>query len=490
MSSALRGLRRNWALVLALTTLGVVAAGVLTARTPATYNSSIKLFVTATRPTDTASAYEGNLFSQARVASYAEILTSRGLAQQVVAEAALPLTADAVAAEVTAVPVPNTVVLDVTVTDSFPRRAQLIAASLGRVFTARVTELETPPGASTSTVAVRTIQSAGYDPTPIGPDMTGNLGRGGAIGLVVGLMLALLRGRLDHRVRTVEDIDEAAGVGMLGRTYASRQLSRKHLVTALPADSLSLDAFRAMGAALRQTEHRVLLVGGCLPGDGASTVAVNLAVSLTRAGGRVLIVDADLRRPRAARYLGLPDEPGLTEVLCDGTPLEAAVQQWGEEPLSILPAGTMHPNPGDLLGSARMHALLDELRASYDFVVIDAPPVAPVVDATVMGALADGCLLVTCYGKTKRERLAEAVDSLTMGHATVLGVVLNRLPRRDAVSPVARRASRPDTARAWTARAAVPTGAGGPTGHLESASSVAEQRNGAGWSPAPVRGSV
>lgn len=462
MSDPLSSVRRHLPLVLAVTLLGAGLAALLTFLTPRTYTSSIRLFVTAARPTDTTAAYEGNLFSQQRVASYAEILTSRELAQSVVDELKLPMTADDVASEVSATPVPDTVVLDVVVTDSSARRAESIAASLGRQFTGRVTALETPTDATTSTVAVKTIQAAGYDPTPAGPDLTGNLWRGAAIGLAVGLLLALLRGRLDRRLRTDEGIREAAGVGLVGRAYEDRKLSRKHLVTALPPDSPTVDAYRAIAAGLQQADDavrpRVLLVAGCMPGDGASTVAVNVAVSLARLGGRVLLVDADLRRPRAAGYLGLSGRPGLTEVLSDAFPLGHATRQWGGASLTVLPAGGMHPNPGDLLGSAGMRTLLEELRDSYDVVVIDAPPVLSVADAALMGALADGCLLVTRYGRTRSEHLAEAMAGFTRVHAAVLGVVLNRVPRGHAVAPVGGHGYRADGARASAARRAA-TGA-------------------------------
>lgn len=456
MNRPLSTVGRYVPLVLVVIALSAAVAGLLTARTPRTYRSSIELFVNAARPTDTTAAYEGNLFTQQRIASYAEILTSPELAQQVVDELKLPMSADEVAGEITATPVPSTVVLDVAVTDTSPRRAQDIAASVGRQFTDRVTKLETPPGSTTSAVRVSTMQAAGYSATPAGPDMFGNLWRGAAIGLALGLLLALVRSRLDRRLRTEQQIRDVAGVGLLGRTYEDRGLAKKHVVTALNPRSPSVDAFRAMAAGLQHADDgarpRVLLVTGCLPGDGASTVAVNVAVSLARLGNRVLLMDADLRRPRAARYLGLPERPGLAEVLCHAVPLREATRRWGERPLAVLPAGALPPNPGDLLGSDRMRTLLGELRHSYDVVVIDAPPVLPVVDAALMGSLADGCLLVTRCGRIKAEQLTEAVDALGRQGAPLLGVVLSRLPRKAAVAPVGTRGYRGDSAGTSVAR--------------------------------------
>ncbi|MEU2348285.1 polysaccharide biosynthesis tyrosine autokinase [Modestobacter sp. NPDC049651] len=460
-------LRRHRLLVLAAVVLGVVAAALLTSLTPRSYSSSTKLFVTAARGTDPAAAYEGNLFTQQRVTSYVQILTNQQLAQAVVDELALPMTAAELAGEVTASATTGTVVLDVSVTDGDARRAQRIAAALGRQFTSRVTALEQPDGAATSAVTVRTLQPATYDATPVGPDLVGNLWRGGAVGLVLGLLLAVARGKLDRWVRTDAQVREAAGVGLLGRVHDDRGLGRAHVVTALPARSPSVDDLRAIAAALLTDDavrRQVVLVAGCLPGDGASTVAVNVALSLARLGNRVLVVDADLRRPRAARSLGVADGPGLTEVLAGTLPVEQAVRGGGGGLLSVLPAGTLHPNPGDLLGSPVMRVLVEELRASYDVVVIDAPPVLPLVDAALMGsALADGCVLVVRHGRTSRRQLAEAADRLTAVHAPLLGVVLDRVPRGEALTAAGGRAYRPDAARAGAPLARA-VGAAAPAG--------------------------
>lgn len=468
MDKALGNLHRHAALIVTAVVAGLAVAAALTWLTPTTYRSSTKLFVTAAHPVDTAAAYEGNLFTQQRMTSYANILTSPQLAQRVVAELGLSLTPEALAGEVTATATPDTVVLDVTVTDGSARRAHDIADSLGRQFTSTVVSLEQPDGAASSAVSVRTIQAASYEPEPVGPDLTGNLWRGGAIGLLVGVLLALLLGRVDSRVRTEDDLVEAAGVRLLGRAEDDRQLAKLHVITALPPRARSVDGYRAMAAGLQQNERgvrqQVVLVTGCLPGDGASTVAVNLAVSIARMGARVLLVDADLRRPRAARYLGLPDRPGMTEVLTSEADLDQATIRYGDGLLWVLPSGGMHSNPGDLLGSAAMRALLEDVRDAYDFVVLDGPPVLARVDAALLGTHADTCLLVARYGRTHRADLAEAVDDLARVNAPVPGVVLNRAPRGRGLKQVGGRAYRPDDVRAAVATAPTATmSAGGRT---------------------------
>jgi capsular exopolysaccharide synthesis family protein len=437
--------------------LGLAAAGLLSWSAERTYTSSTQLFVGAVGSTDSSGAYEGNLFSQERVASYTQIVTSPDLGKLVVADLKLPLSAKELAAKVTASAVPQTVVLDVQVTDTSPQRAQAIAASVGRQFAQLITGLETPAGATSSTVDVRTIRTPDFNPEPVSPDVFGNLWRGAAIGLVLGTGLALLRARTDRTVRDDDDVEEAAGAHVVGRVLEQRRGIRSRLPSHVVGQSAVAEAYRALRVNLRHLgggpAPRVVVVAGAMPGVGASTVAVNLAASLATSGTRVLLIDADLRRPRVTRYLNLPDGPGLTDVLTGSAELKDVVHPWQGGRLAVLGAGPLPADPEALLGSARMRSLLDVLRDQYDQVVIDAPPLLAVVDGAVLSSFADSCLLVVHVGRTTGEQLAEAAATVTRVQVPSLGVVLNRVPRRAALGPRGYRAEshRPRTEAAHAA---------------------------------------
>ncbi|WP_051683878.1 polysaccharide biosynthesis tyrosine autokinase [Blastococcus sp. URHD0036] len=460
----LTSVRRHRAWLVAGLLLGLLVGGVLSLTAVRTYTSSTQLFVGTAGTTATSDAYEGNLFSQQRVASYAQILTSRELAQEVIDAQQLPLTSREVAAKVTATPRPETVVLDVQVTDTSAERAQSIATGLAQAFTARVTELETPPGSTTSTVRVETIQAADFNPDPISPDVVGNLWRGAATGLVLGLVAALLIGRLDRSVRDVEDAEGSTGAAVVGRLFENRELRRKHVSGGLGDQSATAEAYRALRVNLRYLSGDrapgVVVVAGPVRGEGASTVAVNLAVSLARAGSRVTLIDADLRRPRVRRYLGLPDGPGLAEVLAGTSELRSVVQPWEDGRLSVIGAGALPADPEAALGSPRMRALLDTLRDQQDVVVVDAPPLLPVVDGAVISAMADTSLLVARYGRTRREHLAEAAAAVARVRVPSIGVAINRMPRRSVEATAGSRTYGPDSRRP---RAGAPVGAPSPT---------------------------
>ncbi|MFQ1003406.1 polysaccharide biosynthesis tyrosine autokinase [Modestobacter sp. SSW1-42] len=455
----LQTLRRDVRIVVAGLLLGLAVAAALSATAERTYASSTQLFVGTGGSTASADAYEGNLFSQQRTASYAEVLTSQELAQRVVAATGLPLTAREVAGKVAATPLPETVVLDVVVTDTSAERAQLIATALAQQFIQRVSELEAPANATSPVVSITVLQPADLDPTPVSPDTAGNLWRGAAVGLVLGIAVVLVRSRLDRTVREVDDVEQATGAPVIGRVFADRELARKPLTAGAGGQSPNAEAFRALRVNLRhlgsESGPRVVVVAGALPGEGATTVASELAVSLARAGGRVVLVDADLRRPQVRRRLQLPDGPGLTELLTGAAQLSDVVQQWGDGPgLAVLGAGALPADPEALLGSPAMAALLRDLRESRDVVVLDAPPLLPVVDAAVLSAQADACLLVARYGRTRRGHLAEAAAAVARVRVPALGVVLTRLPHRARVATTGSMSYAADRQR----RRAVPAG--------------------------------
>jgi receptor protein-tyrosine kinase len=142
----------------------------------------------------------------------------------------------------------------------------------------------------------------------------------------------------------------------------------------------------------------------------------------------VTIVEADLRKPKVTRYLGMVGGVGLTNILAGTADLDEVIQRYGSEELSVIAAGPTPPNPGELLASSHMFALLDKLRAENDFVLVDAPPLLPVADSTGLAVFMDGVLLSVRYGSTRKEQLQQAAATLERVGAKTLGVILNIVP--------------------------------------------------------------
>jgi non-specific protein-tyrosine kinase len=176
---------------------------------------------------------------------------------------------------------------------------------------------------------------------------------------------------------------------------------------------------------------RTLLVTSAMPAEGKTITASNLALVFAQGGNRVLLVDADLRKPGIHLAFRLDNERGLTTLVRDeGLELDAVAQATEEQNLRVLTTGPLPPNPAELMGSQRMRGVVDRLKGSADLVVFDSPPLQAVSDAAILSSYLDGTLLVIDATRSRRRAVHLGVDALAKAGANVLGVVLNRLPSR------------------------------------------------------------
>jgi capsular exopolysaccharide synthesis family protein len=175
---------------------------------------------------------------------------------------------------------------------------------------------------------------------------------------------------------------------------------------------------------------RSFVVTSSVPSEGKSTTAANLAIALADAGGRVLVVDADLRRPKLAEYMGLEGAVGLTDVLIGRAELLDVIQPWGKGSLYVLPAGKIPPNPSELLGSPTMVNLIALFEKEFDYVLFDAPPLLPVTDAAILGKSVGGALVVVSAGHTHKNQLKGAVAALQNVDARIAGFIVTMLPTK------------------------------------------------------------
>jgi capsular exopolysaccharide synthesis family protein len=428
----LRSLRRGWLLVLVGLLLGSGAASAFVATATPQFQATTQLFVSTPGASGVADAVQGSQFSQQRVTSYAQLLEGRDLAKAVIARLGLEASADDLMEQIEATAVPETVLLDVTVTDPSPERALAIARVLAREFGARVTRLETPAGASTSPVKVEVVTTPELPDRPSSPDIPRTLAVGSVLGLLLGLSMAAARARLDTKVRDDDSVADAVGAAVIGSVVADPRLGRSHVMAAHDTSPAS-EALRHIRANLQflRVDHppRVIMVSSPLAEEGKSTLAVNLAVSLAEAGRTVALVEADLRRPQATRYLGLVAGAGLTNVLNGSAALDDVLQH-RQDGLVVLASGPTPPNPSELVASEAMARLLADLRNRVDIVLVDAPPLLPVADAVGLAPLTDGVLVCARYGRTRAEHLQLARSILDRVGATTLGAVLTLVPPR------------------------------------------------------------
>jgi len=266
---------------------------------------------------------------------------------------------------------------------------------------------------------------------PLMTNTTTNLLVGLLVSGIMAIAMAFACEVLDSRVRTAGQIKELLGLPFLGTlpNVSKRTLRGKKLVLSSGTPAVYAEACRALRtnvlAAAGGKGHQSLVITSAAPGDGKSVVAVNLAVALGRSGKRVLLVDADLRRPTLHELLECRQRPGLAEVLTGSRKPSEAIASTHCSGVWLLPSGTGLSNPSEQLGSTRFNEFLERLGESFDWVIIDTPPVMAVTDPAVIARVANGVLFVVNARRTHQRVAQAAVDRLEAAGATFAGAVLN-----------------------------------------------------------------
>ena len=292
----------------------------------------------------------------------------------------------------------------------------------------------------------RIVDRAAPPSSPIEPNIPRNLMFAVVLGLASGIGLAFLLDSLDHTVRTTEQAQMISGLASLGMIPLGSKSAREgpnpkrlviatskeavELVTQVRPQSQMAESYRALRTSLLLSNlgapPKVIMVTSALPQEGKTTTSINCAVVLAQKGARVLLIDADLRRPSIHKTLGMAPHSGLSNVLTGSATLEKAITQTSILPdLYVLTAGTPPPNPAELLASSYMRDVLAQLREQYDHIVIDTPPSLSVTDAVVLSPRADAVVLVIRAGQTTKQALRRSRDLLTQVNAKVVGVLLN-----------------------------------------------------------------
>jgi non-specific protein-tyrosine kinase len=275
--------------------------------------------------------------------------------------------------------------------------------------------------------------------TPIAPRPLFNTLLAAVVGLALAVVVALVWQVLDDTVKGADDVHAVSGLPTLGaimKMPGDGRVGEVHRLAALVFPrSPAAEAFRTLrtnvGFSAVDEPIRTLLVTSSAPGEGKTVVAANLAVVFAQTGRRVLLVDADLRKPGVHAIFGVPNARGLTSLLSDEDEHpESVAQATEQDQLWVLTSGPLPPNPAELLGSQRMRATIERLCASFDLVVVDSPPLSGFADSAILGSLVDGALLVVDAGRSRRGALRQSRRVLANASTRVLGAVVNRLPER------------------------------------------------------------
>ena len=283
-----------------------------------------------------------------------------------------------------------------------------------------------------STPNIVQVEEARAPINPIRPKTTNNILMGAAFGLALAGLVIFLIEYLDESIRDaqmVEEILDLPVLGYVGDMGVKNGKTDLPFVLMQPRSPIS-EAFRILRNNLEFTALdnplKSILVTSCAIGEGKTTMAVNLALVLAQAGKRVVLVDADLRRPQVHEHLHLPNRSGLSDVLREHARHEDVTHRLTMANLAVITSGSLPPNPAEVLGSEKMARILNELEQSYDSVIIDGVPFL-LADASILSSRVDGVLVVVRSRVTQQSVAVEMVDQLERAGARVLGVVLNRV---------------------------------------------------------------
>jgi capsular exopolysaccharide synthesis family protein len=430
--------RKYWWVMLGAASLGALVGVLAVLRADPVYRAEVTFFVKTSNQNTASAAAMGDQFAQRRVNSYVGLLSSDRLADMVVRTSGVDITAEQVSGMIGASGDINTVLLTATATSNDEEVASRVAGAVALRFPGLVDSIENQSPEDTA-VTLEVVNGPVVGELPSRAPL--KIGTPTLLGLLFGFAIAMLLQWRDTAVRSVEEVGQLGLGPVLGKVPFDRRIRSAPLILTDDPHSVRAEAFRQLRTNLQflsvDEPIGVVVVTSSVADEGKSITSANLALAVAAADARVLVVEADLRKPTLADVFGVERAVGLTDVLAGRLELDDVVQPWGDSGVTVLPSGPLPPNPAELLGSAAMGALLDKARSAYDLVVIDTPPLLPVTDPAVLAARVDGALLVARFGKTSRQQLTQAKRALEAVGARQLGTVLTMVPpnKHDGYTP-------------------------------------------------------
>lgn len=327
----------------------------------------------------------------------------------------------------------------VGIPDRTPQQEQRLQALEGRLVTLRstfATLLSYTSGNASNLLSV--VEPAVAPGAPVSPRRLLNILLAAIVGLLLGAAIVFVMEYMDDTIKNADDVQEVVGLPTLGlvlQIKGERGRKEMHrLVTLLYPRSAAAESYKTLRAntefASVDAPIRTLLVTSSTTGEGKTMTAANLAVAFAQAGRRVLLVDADLRKPGIHLIFDLPNAHGLTTLLLTDVSVDAITHPTEQANLQVLTTGPLPPNPAELLGSQRMRMILDRLTTRGDLIIFDGPPLEAAIDSAMLSSFADGTLLVVGAGRSRRDVVRHGREALGKAGANVLGAVLSGVKAR------------------------------------------------------------
>jgi polysaccharide biosynthesis transport protein len=432
-----RLLLRHLPLLIVTSVLGLSGASYVNFVAVPQYSASADVFVTTPSTTiDVGSLATGSNFSEQRVVSYAQIISGPATLGPVIEKLDLGITTSELAQSVNAFAPDGTVLIRINVNGEDPNKVAAIANAVAEQFEQTVQFLEATSASTSTNIKVTPVRQALPNYNPTSPNKLLNLILGAVLGFAIGSGLVILRIFFD---KTVKNEDHLGDIPLLGTILYDPTARDTPLLTQVSPYSGRAEAFRQIRTNLQflgeTQERKVIAMTSALPNEGKTTTVINLALSLSSTGLRVLLIDADLRRPQLNLFLEIPtNQEGVTEILSQSQKL----QKFRANPdtmmvnlsptFDVLCSGSIPSQPAELLGSESFKALIDASRKVYDVILLDCPPTLPITDAAVIAQSVDAVLLVVKAGKTTIKQFRGTQENLMNVDAKILGCIINMIP--------------------------------------------------------------
>ena len=410
--------RRKW-IVIGVFLAFAVTAGVVSKVLTKVYETSSTLLVSAT---STGQTFDRVQASQALARSFDTILQSPNIAQLVANDLADGTSKDYILSHTSFEPIAQTQLIKVTAEDEKAGHARKLADSYATVFVnyARL-HLVRPTDATISIADTAPYPTEAARPKPLLYTLVA-----GILGLVLGIALAFVRDRFDKRIRTAAEVEARFELPVLARVP---RRGRGDTSIAAFNESYRIMRTNLQFAAGAEQLNSLAITSGS-EGEGKTTTVIQLAIASAEVGLRVVILEADLRRPalqhRLLPAVQEPLRPGFSNYLVEGTPLNEVIHSTGRPNLSLIPSGPVPPSPAGLLESRRARGIIAEILQDYDLVLIDCPPLNVAADASIVAGFVSGVIMVIDLHAAEEDTVQDAIRRLQAVHAPLVGLLLNR----------------------------------------------------------------
>lgn len=423
---------RNWILISVAGLVGATVGLGVALASPPMYRSTSSVLVISDRGDNPSELVQGSTYAENLVATYVVLVGSEIVLQPVIDELGLDTSVKSLATAISADSPLNTVIIDIHADSQDPAMAQQLSASVAQSLANVANKVSPTTMDGKATIRLTTIQSASLPKYPFSPRKRLSVAVGGIGGLGVGVLIAITRSLLRQTLRGRDDVAQVTAVPVVGEVVGTPKgltLPGSLLRDPQGIHAESVRSIAANLSFLRLGEQlRSFVITSASPTESKSSMvsALGLTVAETQ---RVLLIDADLRRPSLATLTQLEGAVGLTNVLRGEISLHDAVQPWAKDGLDVLVAGGLPPNPAQMLASNAMRDLLAKARDEYDLVIVDSAPALAVTDAKWLGHMTDGALIVTRYGRTSTRAIRKVIDAMEAASVPVLGVIVSYMPR-------------------------------------------------------------